>query len=347
MDATEAIAYLRAYDRPLKIMEVCGSHTSSILKNGVRSLLPPGIELVSGPGCPVCVTPPPYIDRLVDAAFRPSHRVLSFGDMLKVRGSRLSLEEARAEGAAVEFVYSPLQAFAMARASPDTTFVMAAIGFETTVPVHALLVGRIVESGITNLRLLTALKTMPAVLDHVCRNEAVDAFLCPGHVSAVIGEGPFRRLERRYGKVFVIAGFEGEHIIAALYAIARLKEKGGHGVRNMYRSVVSGRPQARAAALMDRYFVAGPARWRGIGEIADSGLYLRPEYACLDFGSRDLTDEGFPDGCRCGDVILGRVQPPSCPLFGSVCNPGNAVGACMVSSEGACGLWYRHVGGRP
>lgn len=345
MDATEAIAYLRARESPLKIMEVCGSHTSAILGNGIRSLLSPAIELVSGPGCPVCVTPRSYIDRLVEAAFRPSHCVLSFGDMLKVRGSRLSLDEARAAGASVEVIYSPLQALDRARRSPEVAFIVAAIGFETTAPVHALLVRRILESGTTNIRLLTALKTMPAALDYICRHEAVDAFLCPGHVSVVTGAEPYRALGRRYGKTFVIAGFEGEHIVAALYAIARLGKRGGHEVRNMYGSVVTGRPQARAVSLMAHYFVSGPAQWRGIGEIAESGLYLRPEYAHLDLGSRDLPADPFPSGCRCGDILLGRAPPPSCPLFGTACRPDNAVGACMVSSEGACGLWHRHSGG--
>lgn len=345
MEIADAVAALRRYDRPLRIMEVCGTHTSSIIRHGIRSLVSPAIALVSGPGCPVCVTPSAYIDRLAAIAATPGHRVLTFGDLVKVPGRTHSLARAKAAGGAVEVIYSPLEALAPAAREPDTTFVVAAIGFETTAPVYAVLLKRAQDLGLANIRLLTALKTMPPILEHVCRHEAVDAFLCPGHVSVIIGDQPYRALAQRHRKPFVIAGFEAEHILAAIHEIVRQHENGSFGVENLYGSVVSGRPQAAATALMERYFQPGPSRWRGLGEIAGSGLYLRPEYECFDMGSRDIEDDGLAEGCRCDQVMLGRMQPDACPLFGTACRPDHPVGACMVSGEGACGVWYLEGGG--
>lgn len=345
MNPTEALARLRRHGRPVTVMEVCGTHTAAIARHGLRSLLPSAIRLVSGPGCPVCVTPPDYIDRLVGLARTPGHRVVSFGDLFRVRGSRESLAEAKAAGAAVTLVYSPLEALPLARDNPDATVVVAAVGFETTVPVYAVLVDRALREGLENIRLATALKTMPAALDHLCRHEAVDAFICPGHVTTVIGSDAYRDLCRRYGKPFVVAGFEPEHIIAALYEITRQRERGVGEVRNLYPSVVGKEGQIRARELVERFFTAGPAVWRGIGALADSGLRLRPEFGRL---ACDAEGEGvfsLPEGCRCGEVMLGRITPEDCPLYGGACTPEEAVGPCMVSSEGACAIWALHEDG--
>lgn len=343
MEISRVVALLRSCDKPMTIMEVCGSHTSSIMRNGIRGIISPKIKLVAGPGCPVCVTPPAYIDALIDYAFRPSHRVLSFGDLLKIQGSRQSLAEAKAAGARVDVVYSPLQAIQLAKDNPDIIFIVAAVGFETTAPVHAVLADKIIKSNLANIRLLTAIKTMPPILDYVCQREAVDGFICPGHVSSIIGMEPYRVLSRSYRKPFVVAGFEAEHVLAALYEIMTQLEQGRFETKNLYASAVTGKPQPKAATLIDNYFTPDPAYWRGIGTIDKSGLYLRPEYHCIDAGSHDLGGGDLPNGCRCGEVILGRIDPDSCPLFGTVCRPDNAVGACMASPEGACGIWHENA----
>ncbi|GHV09913.1 hydrogenase formation protein HypD [Clostridia bacterium] len=322
----------------MKIMEVCGTHTASILKNGLRAMLPAGVQLVSGPGCPVCVTEIQAIDALTAAAFTPNHTVLTFGDMIKVRGAIHSLATAEAAGAHVRMVYSPLEAVGLAQKFRDETFVVAAVGFETTAPIYAVLMEKLVALNIKNVKLLTILKTMPPALEYV--RDTVDGFLCPGHVAAIIGAQPFEDLH----KPCVIAGFEPEHILAAIYKLVSMSEQ--KKVFNLYPSVVSGRPQIRATTLIERFFESKDAHWRGIGTLKKSGLYLRSEYAEWDYGSR-FSDAGKVEEnpkCRCGDVLLGRATPPQCPLFGTLCTPEHAVGACMVSGEGTCANYYTFGG---
>lgn len=345
MNAARALEYLCGYRKPLTVMEVCGTHTAAIAASGLRTLISPAIRLVSGPGCPVCVSSSSYIDELIDLAGRPDHTVACFWDMLGVRGGRESLEGAKAGGASVAPVYSPLEALDIARNSPSRTVVVAAVGFETTAPVYAVLLDKAREGGIENIRLATALKTMPPALEYICGREAVDAFICPGHVSTIIGCEPYAELCARHRKPFVIAGFEPEHLVAALYEIAVQHERGTPAMKNLYPGAVNGRRQARAWEAVERYFVAGPAAWRGIGVIDGSGLELRGEYSGFGHPVPCRADESAPDGCRCGDVMLGRISPPECPLYGYACAPESAVGPCMVSTEGACGVWYRNDGG--
>jgi len=322
-------------------MEVCGTHTSAIFKNGIRALLSDGIKLVSGPGCPVCVTPPDAIDAL--AALAREGQVLSFGDMFRVPGSSFSLAEARAQGAALRLMYSPFEVIALAKEQPETRFVVAAVGFETTAPVYAALLDVLAAEGLRNVRLYTALKTMPEALEYICANEEVDAFLCPGHVSAVIGSAAYEGLCEKYKKPFVIAGFEAEHILAAVYEIAHQIENRQYAVRNLYPSVVSREGQQKALALLDKYFKKTDSFWRGIGVIENSGLIIKDEYARFsaneDFRAVVTEEKAPPPGCRCADVMLGRINPDECPLFGTACTPQHPVGACMVSSEGGCGIW--------
>ena len=340
MQTADILRILQGYQTPITIMEVCGSHTAAIIKSGLRSLLSPAIRLVSGPGCPVCVTAGAYIDTLVDYARMPGHMVLSFGDMLRVRGTHQSLADAKATGASVDMFYSPLEAIARAKANPHLRFVVAAVGFETTAPVFAVLVRQILHENLGNIRLLTALKTMPPVLAHIARYESVDGFLCPGHVSAIIGAAPYHPLAAQYHKPCAIAGFEPEHILAALYDIITQRENGRFAVHNLYKAVVSDAPQAKAQQLIAQYFQPGDAYWRGIGVIEASGLYLQPAVAQLDAGSAIIAPDSFPPGCRCQDVILGRIMPTECPLFATACTPDSPIGACMVSAEGACGQWF-------
>jgi hydrogenase expression/formation protein HypD len=344
MDIARAAAFLKNYDGPrLSIMEVCGTHTAAIFRTGVRSLLSPKIRLVSGPGCPVCVTPAAYIDRCVALSKSERCVVMSFGDMLKVTGTRGSLADARGEGGRVEMMYAPFEALARAKRDPDTIHALAAVGFETTMPAYALVLEEAASQGVENIRLVTALKSVVPALEWISENGGADGFICPGHVSVITGAGVYARLAARYGKPFVVAGFEGEHIVAAIYAIVRSISAGRAVARNLYPSAVSEEGNGKARALMEQYFEPCAAFWRGLGPIPDSGFRLRKAYARFDGGGPDLGgDDALPAGCRCGDVITGRIDPGECPAFGDACRPENPLGPCMISSEGACGIWYRN-----
>lgn len=329
---------------PIKIMEVCGTHTSSIFKNGIRSLLSPKIQLISGPGCPVCVTSSAYIDKLVEYSLKEKHLVLTFGDMMKVKGSKLSLTEAKAIGGKVKILYSPLAAIQEAQKDKETQYIFAAVGFETTTPIYALMLEEIIKNNITNLKLLTSIKTIIPALKFICENEKnIDAFLSPGHVSVIIGSTAYQELADQYHKPFVIGGFEGEHILAAIYEIVSQITHNKSEVKNMYTSAVTVEGNQKAVSLINRFFEATDDYWRGIGIIENSALKLRDEYQEFDAGSTfELIEDSKPKGCKCTDVILGRISPVDCPLFKTACSPLNAVGPCMVSSEGACGIWYKN-----
>lgn len=333
-------------DKKIKIMEVCGTHTSSIFKNGIRSLISSDIQLISGPGCPVCVTSPAYIDKLAEHSLKENCTVLTFGDMMKVKGSKISMTEARAMGGDVRILYSPLSSLKMAMENPHIEFVFAAVGFETTVPVYGLLVEEIIKNKIDNLKILTSLKRIIPALEFICENEkGIDAFLCPGHVSVITGSNAYNELAERYNKPFVVGGFEGEHILAAVYEIVRQISNESYSMKNLYTNAVSEEGNEKAVNIINRYFDVTDGYWRGIGTIKDSALRLKDEYEYLDAGSSFDEDEGSsPKGCRCRDVILGRINPADCNLFGGLCTPLNAVGPCMVSTEGACGIWYKNRG---
>lgn len=346
MDIKDVIAYLRDYDGDeIKIMEVCGTHTSSIFKNGIRSIISPKIHLISGPGCPVCVTPASYIDKCIEWAKKDNAVVFSFGDMLKVPGTVDSLSSAKGDGAKVQLMFSPLDAVNYAADNPDKTAVIAAVGFETTVPTYALALEKAIKEGINNIKLVTALKmTFPAIT-WICENEKdIDGFLCPGHVSVITGSDAFKDYADKYHKPFVVSGFEGEHILAALYDIVKQLESSDFAATNRYKNAVRSGGNLKAAALINKYFAEGSAMWRGLGEIPGSGLYLREEYKAFDGGSFGLIkDAELPKACRCADVITGRINPCDCPMFGKACTPMKPYGPCMVSAEGACGIWYRNI----
>jgi hydrogenase expression/formation protein HypD len=362
MDIEQIIKELKSYDGPeIKIMEVCGTHTASIFKSGVRSLISPKIKLISGPGCPVCVTPAAYIDRCIEYAMKENHVLVTFGDMMKVPGIVGSLSQVKGDGARVELMYSPMEVVERAKLNPGTTYVIAGVGFETTVPAYALTIDEAARQNVKNIRVLTALKTVMPALKLICENEdAIDGFLCPGHVSVIIGSSAYEQLAEEYDKPFAVAGFEPEHILAGIYDIIRQLEwkrnrndqdagqvddaEHAHAtVHNLYKNAVKTEGNKKAQEIIRSYFEPGSAMWRGLGMIPDSGLYLRPEYAEYDGGSKGLDqDIELPESCRCGDVIVGRINPNECPMFGTACNPMNPYGPCMVSSEGACGIWYRN-----
>ena len=348
MNPEEIKRYLKEYNGPeLRIMEVCGSHTGAIARNGIPGLLSDRIRLISGPGCPVCVTPSSYVDRLIELCLQPQTCVVTFGDLLRVPGSRMSLQEARGRGGRVQMVYSPMDIFALAKREPETTFVFAAVGFETTAPAYALMVQQILEDGVTNVRLLTALRSMPEVIDRLCADGAdIQGFLAPGHVAVVTGSKVFEPLASKYQLPFAVAGFTGTQILAAIYGIVKVWSGDASGpgrgrVMNFYPSVVTREGNTRAQRQVAQYFDRADAVWRGMGMIAGSGRFLKPEYAHLDAGSAQLTaDSKINRGCCCDRVLTGRMRPTQCPLFGKVCSPLRPQGACMVSAEGNCYTYY-------
>lgn len=336
---------LKEYNgKPVKIMEVCGTHTAGIFKHGIRSLLSPQIQLISGPGCPVCVTPSAYIDKLVEYSLRENHCVLTFGDMMKVKGTQMSLTEAKARGGCVRIFYSPLSAIKMAMDEPKVQFIVAAVGFETTIPIYAILLQEILSNSIKNIKMLNSLKTIIPALSYISEHEKeIDAFLCPGHVSVITGSKAYQELAEKYQKPFVIGGFEGEHLIAAIHEILHQLQSKNYGVKNMYPSAVSEEGNQKAQLAINQFYEKTDAQWRGIGVMQASGLKLKDEYKAFDAGSElTQTEEKLPFGCKCTEVILGRIQPIACPLFHKVCTPMNAIGPCMVSAEGACGIWYKN-----
>ena len=345
MSLSEMRELLINYDGPeINIMEVCGSHTAAISKNGIRGMLSEKIHLISGPGCPVCVTPTAYVDRLIELAMTPNTCVVTFGDMLRVPGSKYSLSEVQGMGGRAIMVYSPMDIFALAEKELETTFIFAALGFETTTPVYALLLEEVIERGIENVKLLTALKTMPGVIEYLCENGAsIQGYLAPGHVAAVTGSDLFKPLAEKYQIPFAVSGFEGEEILEALcgivgaYADAQALEKSGVQVMNFYPAVVSAKGNVRAQELVTKYFQATDAAWRGMGIVSGTGMELRPEYEKYDAGSKALVEDNKRNkACCCDQILMGKMQPQQCPLFGKVCKPLTPQGACMVSEEGSC-----------
>lgn len=337
--------YLKNYSgRPLKIMEVCGTHTSAIIKSGIRELLSDKIKLVSGPGCPVCVTQQSYIDMLIKLSSKSNTVIVTYSDMLKVPGTTGSLSMAQADGSRIKMVYSPLDILPEAIENPDATYIIAAIGFETTAPVYCLMLDQIISKGIHNIQFLTSLKKIIPALDLLCADD-IDAFIAPGHVTAIIGSNAYEGLSRKYKKPFTVTGFTSESILISLYNLVCMLECGRFGVDNIYKSVVTASGNVKAQDILNKYFVMGDAYWRGIGVILQSGLYLREDYREYDAGSFILSE---PDEdttcCSCSEVIRGKIQPTDCAFYGISCTPFNPLGPCMVSSEGACGVYYINKG---
>jgi hydrogenase expression/formation protein HypD len=341
----EAIA--RATTRPWTIMEVCGGQTHAIIKFGVDDLLPPSLALVHGPGCPVCVTPVEMLDKAIEIASRPEVIFCSFGDMLRVPGSSRDLLAVKATGGDVRIVYSPLDAVKIARAHPDRQVVFFAVGFETTAPANALAVVQAGRQGLANFSVLVSHVLVPPAMEAILASPGnrVQGFLAAGHVCTVMGTAEYEPIAKRYRVPIVVTGFEPVDILQGLYLCVRQLEEGRAEVENQYARSV--RPEGNPAAvqLIRRVFRVCPRKWRGIGEIPQSGLTLAEEYAAFDaehrFGVADRTTEESPD-CRSGLVLQGVMKPPECPAFGTRCTPEHPLGATMVSSEGACAAYYRY-----
>ena len=330
----------------LTIMEVCGTHTMAIARYGLRELLPPGLRLVSGPGCPVCVTAMHDLDRVIALARLPQVTMVTFGDLLRVPASRSSLAAERAAGADVRVVYSPRDAVEMAAAEPEREVVFAGIGFETTAPTVAAALLEARQRRIANFSVLSMHKTMPlplrALLD--LGETPISGFLLPGHVSVVTGTACYQFLAREYGVAGVVAGFEAQDVLLALLMLVRLREP---AIEIEYTRAVRPEGNVVAQRLLDEVFEPDDADWRGLGVIPGSGLRLRAAFADADAAQRFRVDPGpslEPAGCRCGEVLRGVTDPAECALFGRRCTPQDPVGACMVSSEGACAARYRFRG---
>ncbi len=336
-------------DGGFRAMEVCGTHTVSIFRSGIRSLLPERIELISGPGCPVCVTPIGEIDRAVSLAHRRDVVLLTFGDLMRVPGSASSLSLARAEGSDVRIITSPLEVLAIAQGEPGKRVVFFAAGFETTSPAIAATLREAQLKGIGNLFVLSSLRLIPPALRVLLSSGrlALDGFLLPGHVSVIIGADPYSFLVQEFSSRGVITGFEPLDILEGVSMLLRQKKEGRAEIEIQYRRAVRQEGNPRALWIMEEVFMPVDARWRGLGTISNSGLALREEFREMDAAEAfDIPYEEVddPPGCRCGEVLQGLIHPPECPLFGTRCTPQHPVGPCMVSSEGSCAAFHRYGG---
>ncbi len=347
---TSAISHLtKKIGRPLKLMEVCGTHTVAIFRHGIRSLLPECITLLSGPGCPVCVTSVKDVDTSVALAREPGVVLVTFGDMMRVPGGKLSLYDARAGGADVRIVYSPIDALKIAQEDRDKKVVFFATGFETTSPVVAATIKSAAEQGIENFFVYPVHKLVPPALRALLEapEVKVDGFILPGHVSTIIGTRPYEFLSGEYGVPSVITGFGAEDILEGILMLLGQIESGRPEVGNQYKSVVKEEGNPRAVETMEDVFETADAHWRGIGTIAQSGLKLKNEYKGLDIRetiSISVPDHPEPKACSCGEVLRGLKLPTECALFGRSCTPDKPVGACMVSTEGSCAAYYKYGG---
>jgi len=329
------------------IMEVCGTHTMAIARMGVRGILGGKMRLVSGPGCPVCVTSEGDISRALYLANLDEVIVATFGDMVRVPSGGLSLLDAESIGARVRVVFSPMDAVQIARENPNDEVVFLGVGFETTAPTIAGAVLTARDEGVRNFSVLPMMKLVPPALELLCGHPElnIDGFILPGHVSAIIGTEPYRFIVERHGKPCVIAGFEDEDIADALLRLAEMFVSGEARLENSYSRAVPDEGNPRAREIMDEVFLPGGAEWRAIGELPESGLGFREEFAPFDANIRfDVPkfDNAPNPLCLCGDVILGKISPHSCPQFGLNCTPTEPLGPCMVSSEGACAAYFKY-----
>jgi hydrogenase expression/formation protein HypD len=333
--------------RPLAFMEVCGTHTMSIFRSGLRSLLPENVNLLSGPGCPVCVTAQSDIDMLIELACDHDVTICTYGDMIRVPGARGSLERARGDGADVRVVYSSMDAVSIAEKEPGRQVVFAAVGFETTAPASAAAVDRAKQLSLDNFAILASHKlVMPAVTALLDGGGVkVDGFMLPGHVAVITGWREFEPIPENYSLPCVVGGFEDEQMVVALADLVRMVRDKKPGLINQYPQAVSPEGNTFAQDVLKRVYETSDVPWRGLGVIPQSGIVLRAEYAAFDaqkkFGLTRPPDRE-PKGCRCGEVISGALTPPECVLFDNGCTPTNPIGPCMVSSEGTCQAWFKY-----
>jgi hydrogenase expression/formation protein HypD len=340
-------AIRRRSRRQVRLMEFCGGHTHAIFKFGLRQLLPSTVTLLSGPGCPVCVTASTDLDRAMAMAHLDQVIMTTFGDMMRVPGSRGSLQDAKARGADVRMVYSTLDALSMARANPDRPVIFLGIGFETTAPTVAAAIAEAQSEGLDNFSVLSLHKLTPpatrAILD--AGEVRLSGIIGPGHVTTIIGSDSWRFLPDDYGIPCAIAGFEPLDILQAVYFLVDMLERTSPAVHNAYGRSVTSEGNRVALRVMEQVFRVDAAEWRGLGTVASSGLSIREQYAAFDAARLFPVQVGpspEPQGCRCGEILRGVTTPPQCPLFERVCTPASPIGPCMVSSEGACAAYAQY-----
>lgn len=332
---------------PVNFMEVCGTHTMSIYQYGIRSLLPGNVRLVSGPGCPVCVTPVGYVDQAIACSADPNNIVTTFGDMLRVPGSFSSLMEERAKGADIRIVYSPLDAVALAQGNPERRVIFLGVGFETTAPAIAASILDAARRNLANYCVLASHKTMPVPMEILTADPELNlsGYLCPAHVSTVIGGNAYKPLAEKYRIPCVVTGFEPADVMQGIEMLLAQRLSGQSRVEIQYSRAVTWEGNSKAMAILERVFTPCDTAWRGLGVLPGSGLAIRNELAAFD--AVKVLALNLPEGkenpaCRCGEVLKGKLSPFDCPLFATVCTPEAPVGACMVSSEGTCAAAYKY-----
>ena len=329
--------------RDLRIMEVCGTHTHEIFRLGIRNIMPENVDIISGPGCPVCVTPVGFIDEAVWLALEKGCVICTFGDLIRVPGTEMSLAGARSKGGRIRAVYSPLDAVEYARENPGEQVVFLAVGFETTTPSACLAAENAKKEGLKNFSLLTANKTMPNAYKALIGS--ADAFIYPGHVNAITGNKTCIELCEKHGVSGVVAGFTASELLTAIAVTITLADKGEPFFKNCYPRVVKEEGNPAAIRMMERVMQPCDSEWRGLGVIPMSGMELKEEYAEYDARKKYNMPkiEGRPNpACRCGDVLQGKCKPSDCKVFGTVCTPQHPIGACMVSGEGSCSAYYQY-----
>lgn len=330
----------------INLMEVCGTHTVAIFRNGIRKILPSNINLISGPGCPVCVTPISYIDEIIALSREEDFIITTFGDMIRVPGSTSTLEKEKTDGADIRIVYSTLDALQIAQDNSSKEVVFMGVGFETTSPTIASVVLKTQREKINNFSVLSVAKIIPPAMKALLEGKEVniDGFICPGHVSAIIGSKPYNFITTQYKVPCVICGFEPLDILQSTYMLVKQIEDGRAEVEIQYERVV--KPEGNKIALdrINEVFKVVDSDWRGIGNIPLSGLEIKNKYG--KFNARkfeaEIEETKESRGCRCGEVLRGAITPPECPLFKKVCTPENPQGACMVSTEGTCAAYYKY-----
>ncbi len=332
----------------ITLMEVCGTHTTSIFRAGIRSLLPSNITLLSGPGCPVCVTPNHYLDKAIANSRLPDTIITTFGDMMKVPGSSSSLEEEKARSGDIRVVYSPLDSIKIARENPNKKIIFLGVGFETTAPLVASTILEAKEEGLSNLFVLSGHKLIPPAMIALLKSKEVniDGFICPGHVSTIIGAEPYQPVAKKYGVPSVITGFEPVDLLEGiLMLLTQIVDGKKAKVEIAYTRAVKEEGNRRALSLMDEVFRIGDSQWRGMGIIPKSGFFIKDAFSDFDANKniKAMVEETKEHpGCICGEILRGVKTPNECSLFGKVCTPENPVGPCMVSSEGTCAAYYKY-----
>lgn len=333
--------------KEITIMEVCGTHTMSILKSGLKDMLPSYIRLISGPGCPVCVTAQGYIDEAIELSKRGNVIITTFGDLIRVPGGGSSLQKEKALGRDIRVVYSPLDSLKIAKENPTKEVVFLGVGFETTAPIIALSVMKAKEEGINNFSVLSSLKTMPKAMEKLILSSEinVDGFICPGHVATVIGVEPFKELSEKYNLPMVVAGFETGDVISAIYKLVEQIEENSITADNLYKRLVKFEGSIRAKDAIEKVFDPSASFWRGLGEVEETGLKFNDSYNEFDGWQRfniEIKHIEEKKGCICGDILKGLKEPIHCKLFGTACNPSSPVGPCMVSEEGTCAAYFKY-----